>query len=403
MRTPRSSGHDSGGGKVSLPKIYLSTVTEDSTLTRRWNLICSVAYVIRTTQCTVYAGCVKQLAAEDLSHILKHTRGLWEKARGRNIFLSGATGFFGAWLLESLAYCNRELSLGLSATVLSRDPGAFARRMPHVASEPCIRMLQGDVRDFGFPAEEFEFVIHAAAPTSAAAASRPLELLSTLLDGTKHMLEFAKARGTKRFLLTSSGAVYGRQPQNLSHIPEDYPGGPEWLDPNAAYAEGKRVSEQMCSLYARESQIDFILARCFTFVGPHLPLNQHFAIGNFIADALAGRNIALRGDGTPIRSYLYGADLAIWLWTMLLRESLPGANPHVFNVGSGEPISIRDLAQAVVEELDPSLEVKAAEAPIAGGTRLRYVPDVSYADDSLGLRQSIGLREAIRRTAAWYR
>jgi nucleoside-diphosphate-sugar epimerase len=378
-------------------------VTEDTTLTRRWNLVCFVACVFRTTQCTVYADCVKRLPTEDLDHVLGQTLPLWEQARGRRVFISGGTGFFGAWLLESLAYCNRELALGLSATVLSRDPGAFARRMPHLASEPCIQMLQGDVRDFGFPREEFEYVIHAAAPTSAAAASQPLELLSTLLDGTKRMLAFAKARGAKRFLLTSSGAVYGRQPQNVSHIPEDYFGGPEWLDPNAAYAEGKRVSEQMCSLDARESGIDFIIARCFAFVGPHLPLNQHFAIGNFIADALGGRNIAVRCDGTPMRSYLYGADLAIWLWTMLLHDSLPGSNPHVFNVGSGEAISIRDLAQVVVEELDPSLKVEVAKAPIAGESRLQYVPDVHGAENCLGLRQTIGLREAIRRTAAWHR
>ena len=104
-----------------------------------------------------------------------------------------------------------------------------------------------------------------------------------------------------------------------------------------------------------------------------------------------------------MRSYLYGADLAIWLWTMLLRESLPGSNPHVFNVGSGEAISIRDLAQVVVEELDSSLEVRVAKAPIVRGPRLQYVPDVSNVDYCLGLRQSIGLREAIRRTAAWYR
>jgi len=346
---------------------------------------------------------VKPLPTEDLDLVLGHTLPLWEQARGRRIFISGGTGFFGAWLLESLAYCNRELALGLSATVLSREPEAWARKMPHLASERCIRMFRGDVRDFDFPREEFDYVIHAAAPTSAAAASQPLELLSTLLDGTKRMLEFAKARGAKKFLLTSSGAVYGRQPQNLSHIPEDYLGGPDWLDPNAAYAEGKRVSEQMCSLYARESEIDFIIARCFAFVGPHLPLDQHFAIGNFIADALAGRDIAVRGDGTPMRSYLYGADLAIWLWTMLLRESLPGSNPHVFNVGSGDAISIRDLAQVVAKELDSSLEVKVAEAPFAGGPRLQYVPDVSHAEDSLGLRQTIGLREAIRRTAAWQR
>jgi nucleoside-diphosphate-sugar epimerase len=378
-------------------------VTEDTTLTRRWNFVCFAACVFRTTQCTGYADCVKPLPSEDLDHVLRHTRPLWEQARGRRVFISGGTGFFGAWMLESLVYCNRELALDVSATVLSRDPGAFARRMPHIAGETCIEMLQGDVRDFAFPAGEFEYVIHAAAPTSTAAASQPMELLSTLIDGTKHMLAFASARGAKRFLLTSSGAVYGRQPENVSHIPEDYVGGPEWLDANAAYAEGKRVSEQMCSLYAQGSGIDFVIARCFAFVGPHLPLDQHFAIGNFIADALAGRNIAVRGDGTPMRSYLYGADLAIWLWTMLLLESPPALNPQVFNVGSAEAISIRDLAQIVVEELDPFLKVEVAKAPIAGEPRLKYVPDVRSAENSLGLRPTIGLREAIRRTAAWHR
>lgn len=378
-------------------------VTEDTTLTRRWNFVCFAACAFRTTQCTGYADCVKPLPIEDLELVLEHTRPLWEQARGRRVFISGGTGFFGAWLLESLAYCNRELALEATATVLSRDPGAFARRMPHLASDPSIQMLQGDVRDFEFPREEFDFVIHAAASTSTAAASQPLELLSTLIDGTKHMLAFAKERGAKRFLFTSSGAVYGRQPQNLSHIPEDYSHEPEEPDANAAYAQGKRVSEQMCSVFARNSEIDFVIARCFAFVGPYLPLDQHFAIGNFIADGLAGRNITVRGDGTPMRSYLYGADLAIWLWTMLLRESPPNPNLHVFNVGSAEAISIRDLAQVVVEELDPTLKVEVANAPIAGEPRLQYVPDVRLAESSLGLRQTIGLREAIQRTAAWHR
>lgn len=346
---------------------------------------------------------MKPLPTEDLEHVLRHTLPLWERARGRRIFISGGTGFLGAWLLQSLAYCNRKLDTGIAATVLSRDPEGFARRMPHLAGEPCIQMLQGDVRDFAFPRGEFEYVIHAAAPTSTAAAGQPLELLSTLIDGTKRMLAFARAQGAGKFLLTSSGAVYGPQPPDLGHIPEDYLGGPAWLDPNAVYAEGKRVSEQICSLCALESGIDFIIARCFAFVGPHLPLDQHFAIGNFIADALAGRNVAVRGDGTPIRSYLYGADLAIWLWTMLWGETLPGSKPQVFNVGSADAISIRDLAQAVVEELDPSLKVEIAKVPIASEPRLQYVPDVRRAENRLGLRQTIGLREAIRRTAAWHR
>lgn len=351
----------------------------------------------------IYAGCVKPLPADDLEHVLSHTRSLWEEARGQEIFVSGGTGFFGAWLLESLAHCNRRLDLGLCATILSRDPEAFVRRMPHLAGEPCIRLHQGNVRDFAFPERGCRFVIHAASPTVADLAGKPLDLLATHVDGTRRMVELARVAGAKKFLFTSSGAVYGRQPEALSHISEDYLGGPDWLDANAVYGEGKRVSEQICALFAQESGIACVIARCFAFAGPHLPLDQHFAIGNFIGDALAGRNIAVRGDGTPMRSYLYGADLAIWLWTMLFRGPGEGAQVEAYNVGSGEAISIRELAHVVVEELNPSLKVEVAQEPVAGVARLQYVPDVQKAEKCMGLRQSIGLREAVRRTAAWHR
>jgi dTDP-glucose 4,6-dehydratase len=350
---------------------------------------------------SIYAGSVKPIATRDLEHILSNTRQLWERAGGKRIFLTGATGFFGAWLLESLAYCNRELQLEIGATVLCRNPEAVASRMSHLKGETSIRLIAGDISNFSFPNQDFEFVIHAAAPTSGAEAARPLDLLMTLLSGTARTLEFAKTGNTESFLFVSSGAVYGPQPENLSHIPENYRGGPDCLNPNAAYAEGKRVSEQMCSLYAHGSETRFSVARCFTFVGPHLPLNRHFAIGNFIGDALAGRNISIRGDGTPMRSYLYAADLAIWLWTLLLSESELRAKPRVFNVGSGDAISIRDLALTVIDELNPSLDVEIAAEP-AAGPQQQYVPDVREAGTRLGLRQTIGLREAIRRTADWY-
>jgi dTDP-glucose 4,6-dehydratase len=345
---------------------------------------------------------VKPIATRDLTHILSSTRQLWERARGKRIFLSGATGFFGAWLLESLAFCDRELQLELGATVLCRSPERVTAKMPHIAHETSIRFVAGDIRSFDFPEQNHDFVIHAAAPTSGAEATRPQNLLTTLVNGTERMLEFAKARSATAFLFVSSGAVYGPQPENLSHIPENYRGGPDWLNRNAAYAEGKRVAEQMCSLYACNSEIQFSIARCFAFVGPHLPLDQHFAIGNFIGDALAGRNISIRGDGTPMRSYLYAADLAIWLWTLLLAEGEPRASPRVFNVGSGDAISIRDLALAVIEELNPSLSVQIASKRIAGAPLLQYVPDVREAEIRLGLRPMIGLREGIRRTADWY-
>jgi nucleoside-diphosphate-sugar epimerase len=348
-------------------------------------------------------GFVKPLPTEDLNHVLGHTRSLWEHVRGHRIFISGGTGFFGAWLLESLVHCNRELKLDLHATILTRNPSAFRQRLPHLTDDPAISLLPGDVRDFPFPECEFEHVIHGATSSASDAATRPLELMSTIIHGAEHMLAFARSRNVRSFVCISSGAVYGRQPESLTHIPEDYLGGPAWLNPSAAYAEGKRIAEQMCSIATKESALRVAIARCFAFVGPHLPLDRHFAIGNFIGDALAGRDIAISGDGTPMRSYLYTADLAIWLWTLLLGQTQKNENPTVINVGSGDAISIRDVAQQVIDELNPSLRVKVAREPMVGGSREQYVPGVEKAEAELGLRPLIGLREAIRRTANWYR
>jgi nucleoside-diphosphate-sugar epimerase len=346
---------------------------------------------------------VKPLPAKDLEHVFSLTRPLWDEVRGRRIFLSGATGFFGAWLLESMLHANSVLGLNLSATVLSRDPEAFARGMPHVAADGAITLWRGDVRNFDVPDHEYAYVVHAAAPTSAECSGRPFELLRTLVDGTRQMLALAASHGTRRFLFVSSGAVYGPQPGHITHVPEDYAGGLQWLDANAAYAEGKRVAEQMCAIFADDSAIQFKIARCFAFVGPHLPLNAHFAIGNFIADALAGRPIEVRGDGNAVRSYLYAADLAIWLWQILLGPNLSEPKIDVWNVGSEEAITIGELACIVAEEIQPGLPVKVHGKPEDSSSRRQYVPSVRKAQTELGLQQTIGLREAIRRTAEWYR
>src|SRR5438105_9197349 len=248
--------------------------------------------------------------AEDLEHISSLTEGLWDELRGERIFLTGGTGFFGTWLVESFCHMNRALGLGAELTVLSRAPERFAASCPHLANDSAVTLLRGDVRDFAFPAGEFRFVIHAATEASLKQSQeRPLEMLATILAGTGRALAFAGKCGAKKFLLTSSGAVYGKQPPEITHVPETYGGGPDPLDPASVYAEGKRASELMCALQqkaavAKGNGFEAKIARCWAFCGPHLPLDAHFAIGNFIGDVLAGRPIAIGGDGTPRRSYL---------------------------------------------------------------------------------------------------
>ena len=337
--------------------------------------------------------------AGDLDHILTHTSGVWGGLAGARIFVTGGTGFIGCWLLESFAWACDRLPLHASMTVLTRSPEAFRAAAPHLASHPAIRLLRGDVRSFAFPEGGFSHVIHGATEASEKLnRERPMEMLETIVDGTRRTLDLAVASGARRFLLLSSGAVYGAQPPEIAKVPETYRGGPDPVDPRAAYAEGKRLAELLVTLYARNHALNCLIARCFAFVGPYLPLDAHFAIGNFIGDSLAGRPIEIRGDGTPLRSYLYAADLAIWLWTILAR----GESCRPYNVGSDGELSIRELASTVARALGTRNQVRVAGVPRADVAAERYVPSVDRARRELGLDRHVDIEEGIRRTVAWH-
>jgi nucleoside-diphosphate-sugar epimerase len=329
--------------------------------------------------------------ASDLDHILDHTRDLWEDLRAGRIFITGGTGFFGCWLLESFLWANDELDLRCEAVVLTRDAARFRDKAPHLAYHPVVHLHAGDVRTFDFPAGSFSHVIHAATESASNLAARdPLEMLDTIVEGTRRALNFTVARGAAKFLLASSGAVYGKQPPEMTHVPETYAGAPDTMDPNSVYGEGKRLAELLCAVYHQRQGLEAKIARCFAFVGPYLPLDAHFAIGNFIRDAIEARPIVIKGDGTPQRSYLYAADLMIWLWTILVK----GAPCRPYNVGGEESLSIAELARVAAG----GLPVEVLGSPASGKLPERYVPSMARVQSELGLTAHIALPEAIRLT-----
>jgi dTDP-glucose 4,6-dehydratase len=237
-------------------------------------------------------------------------------------------------------------------------------------------------------------VIHGATAASAKLEhDDPEEMYSVITEGTRHLLDFAWRCEARRLLYISSGAIYGTQPPGLSHIPETYEGVP-----TTAYGRGKKASEQLC-LDASTGHFECVIARPFAFVGPYLPLDTHFAIGNFIRDCLDNRLITIRGDGTPLRSYLYAADLAEWLWTLLLR----GEHGRAYNVGSEDAIAIRDLACLVRKCAGTQNEILIQEQAKEGVLPARYVPSVARVRQELGLSLRCSLSDAIRRTIAWHR
>jgi nucleoside-diphosphate-sugar epimerase len=347
----------------------------------------------------------RALPADDLDHVVRGAGGIWEELRGRRLFITGATGPFGRWMMESLMAADRRFELGTGIVALSRDPASFLRAHPHLAAWPALTWMVGSVTTLSPDAAKgqgFDHVVHLATEGDLAATEAdPVAAAELIAGGTLRALEFASSTGAGRFLFSSSGAVYGPQPVGAEFLFEDDALAPlsgNSTDAHAIGGEAKRQAERHCALFAKREGFCPVIARCFTFAGPGLPLDGKFAFGNFMRDALAGRTIVVTGDGTPVRSYLYMADLAIWLWTLLLR-GMPG---RTYNVGSEQEISLRDLADLIAKELGtPGIDIRQQPSPSQPPSR--YVPSTARARTELHLRESIGLAEAIRRTKCWLR
>jgi len=347
----------------------------------------------------------KVLPTEDLEQILTEAREVFSALRDARLFITGGSGFFGYWLLESLLHANRKLSLNVRATLLTRDANAFRLRAPQITNDAAITLLEGDVKSFEFPGEPHTHIIHGATDSGGKQSLQPhLALAESILDGTRRTLQFAIATGARRFLYVSSGAVYGRDVTAVSHIPETLSSAPDPLQLVSSHDEAKRMAEQLCIAYAEGTTLQPIIARCFSFIGPHLPLDTHFAIGNFIGAAITGRPIEIRGDGTPYRSWLYMSDLAEWLWTLLVN----GQSHRAYNVGSDEDYSISAAAKLVAQILRPNgkgglalpINIHGVAEPAALANR--YVPSIERAGREMQLKVRVPLPEAIRRTARWH-
>ena len=313
------------------------------------------------------------------------------------LFITGGTGSFGRTLLrywESQYLSGAEVP---SVTVLSRYPEKFIKRFPEFHGREWLCFHSGDILDpETFPGDKgFTHVIHAAADSTLESQLEPLNRYDQIVNGTRNMLDYSIASDVKRFLYVSSGGGYGKQSVDLEEIPESYCGAPDVLIPDNAYGVAKRTAEHLCTLYRAKYGVEIVVARCFTFVGRDFPLNAHFAIGNFIRDALWKDEIIVAGDGSSVRSYLDQYDLAEWLIVLLKR----GKAGSAYNVGSDKAITVADLAYLVRDLISPDKSVNILGKQMAKGAGRRYVPDITRAKVELGLEVKISLADAIRTTA----
>ena len=338
------------------------------------------------------------LLSRDLDAAVAAVGDGWRRLDGGRLFVTGGTGFIGRWLLETFVRAQQMLGVRFEVDLLTRDPAAFKARAGALAAFGRFHFIAGDVVDFAPMAGGYTHIIHAAADASARLnAENPRRMFDVIVDGTRKILDLASLNPGARVLNLSSGAVYGRQPAEMERIDESWLGAPDCRAPVNAYAEGKRAAEMLCAIHTRQFGVEVMTARIFAVVGPFLPLDTHFAIGNFILDAMNNRPIVVASDGRAVRSYLYAGDLTAWL----LRLLIEGKRGACYNVGSPRDVSIAELAQRVANSIGAgAYEIKGS--PDAGWNPGRYVPSTAAIEADLGVRESVTLEEALIRTAQWH-
>lgn len=346
----------------------------------------------------------RELPLADLEAITAAAAADLERWRGARLLLTGATGFFGRWLVESFHHANATLGLGASLLGIAGPEEEIAATVPHLLRLPNIEILPADIRTLrtalgSHSAGPFDAMVHAAIQVDASTyAAAPLPTIETGILGSWELFELARVVETKRVLFLSSGGVYGAQPSTIERMSESQATTLDPTDPASAYGESKRAAETLAACYHRQYGLNVVIARPFSFVGPALPLDRHFAIGNFIRDALVGGPIVITGDGRPLRSYLYPTDLVIALWALLAR----GTAGRAYNVGSEEAIALADVAHRVAAATGSAVKVEVRGTP-TDGPAPRYLPDTTRLRQELGVSPRVSLDSAISRTIAWHR
>ncbi len=331
------------------------------------------------------------LLESDLSYIYSKVQSLLPKLHNANIFITGANGFFGIWLIESLLYLNKEENLNIDIYALSRSKESFYRKYPHLERFSPLKLVEGTVLDYSVEVEKLDYIVHAANLPFDNSADWATRHINYGIIGTQNIFETAKKHDVQSILITSSGAVYRNFDADIPFKEDDLQVDCSYA---SVYAQTKKVTEQLAKDFSERENIPCAITRCFAFAGAYLPL-ESFAFGEFIKNAILGEDIIIKSDGQATRSYLYATDLVVCLLTILLQNKAF----NLYNIGSDKGISLKELAKAIGDKY--TLQVKVLGKEDKGNAPKAYVPNIEKFQSDYTLNAPHDLEYCIEKMYAW--
>jgi dTDP-glucose 4,6-dehydratase len=318
---------------------------------------------------------MKKFKKSDLEEIVQESETFLSSFSGKKILVAGATGFVGSWLISVFEFANRQMNTNIDIFALARNiPQDFRSNFPQVSH------FEGNVADFNFGIQfNPDCIINAATPSVAYRGSQEIsQILTGSISGTKNLLRYCSNDVKTLFINLSSGIVSKRESEvelDLS-LPKD------------AYLHGKRQSEELVTRVAQSGRIIGKNLRLYAFAGPGISLTDHFAVGNFLADAISSRPINIKGNPNTVRSYLYPTDLII----NILNQAINIENEPI-ELGSFNRITMRNLAEVVNIETG---NIGILE-PNQYGTSDEYVPQSTR----IKITQNVDISDSISRWVKW--
>lgn len=327
----------------------------------------------------------------------------WEDLRGASVLISGASGMVASYLVYTLLQLNDERDLGINVVAIVRNPEKAKQKMGKLLEREDIMLLTQDVSDPVPYDGPVDIIIHAASPANPRFfASDPVGTIRANAQGTANLLELAREKNTKRFLFLSSSEVYGKAGDG-GLLGEDAFGLLDSASARSCYPESKRLAETLCAAYAQQYGLVCHIARIAHIYGPSMDRDDGHVFAEFMRCALDGKDMVIKSDGLAERVYVYVSDVALGLFTILLKGS-----GFVYNLTNEEQaVSIRALA-AMMAGVFPEKNLKVSFKEPPPGTNTGFLSyKVGLLSGAklrgLGWKPTISLEEGISRTISVFK
>ena len=336
----------------------------------------------------------------DCEQVLAGQLGTLTALKNKSLFMSGANGYVGKWLIELINHLNEHHKFNINIKACATSISQSAKDYPHIFKKKYIDLIDKDIKNLSEIDASVSYVLHLAGnPDNRIHSSNPVKIMKDIILGTTRILDACnRLEKLLNFTHFSSGHVYGQQPFEAMNVNENTFYSSTGTRLLSYYGEAKRASESLVNAYRSQYKIPTTILRPFAFIGPYQLIDRPWAINNFIRDGLYGQSIRILGEPTTIRSYMYPSEMALWT----LRAVLNPSEENVFNLGSSDSMDLQSIAQIVEQSFGGHLGV-STNSPPGALNKSKFIPDISKFETVFDLPLKIGTEEAIRKAVTWYK